>query len=120
MLVGILQDAAVTTASYSICYILEKHMKPFTDAEIIRNVLSALIKFYYLIFDKFSNTNQIISEIKKMQLSDSTCMRCIENIAKDIYNHIIGDLKNCKFFSLAFDSSTDISATSQCSTFVRM
>jgi len=114
--VAVSQDAAVTTASYEICYILGKHMKPFTDAEIVKE---CFISASSLLFDKFSNKNQIISEIKKMQLSDSTCIRRIENIAKHIYNRIIEDLKNCKYFSLAFDSSTDISATSQCSIFVR-
>lgn len=54
-----------------------------------------------------------------MQLSDSTFARRIEDIAKHIFYRIIEDMKKCKYFSLAFDSSTDISATSQCSVFVR-
>ncbi|XP_023212740.1 general transcription factor II-I repeat domain-containing protein 2-like [Centruroides sculpturatus] len=116
MSVAIVQDAAVTKASYEICYILGKHMKPFTDAEIVKE---CFLSASNVLFDKFSNKNQIISEIKKIQLSDSTCVRRIEDIANHICDNVIEDLKNCKFFSLAFDSSTDISATSQCSVFVR-
>ncbi|KAL4101107.1 hypothetical protein QTP88_021127 [Uroleucon formosanum] len=69
MTVAVSRDAAVTTASYEICYILGKHMKPFTDAEIVKE---CFISASSLLFD-----------------------------------------------NLAFDSSTDISGTSQCSIFVR-
>lgn len=110
------QYVAVTRASYEICYILGKHLKPFTDAEVVKE---CFVNASNVLFDKFGNKKQIISEIKKIQLSDSTCVRRIEDIAKHIFDRIIDDLKNCKYFSLAFDSSTDISATSQCSVFVR-
>lgn len=109
-------DAAVTRASYEICYILGKHMKPFTDAEVVKE---CFLSASNILFDKFSNKSQIISQIKSMQISDSTFARRIEDIAKHIFNRIIEDMKKCQYFSLAFDASTDISATSQCSVFVR-
>lgn len=77
MSVAISQDAVVTAASYEVCYILGKHMKPFTDAEIVKE---CFISASNLLFEKFSNKNQIISEIKKMQLSDSNCIRRIVDI----------------------------------------
>ncbi|CAG9839337.1 unnamed protein product [Diabrotica balteata] len=110
------QDVSVTRASYEICYLLGKHMKPFTDAEIVKK---CSINASNILFEKFSNKTQIISQIRQLQLSDSTCVRRIEDISKHIFNHIIDDLKNCKYWSLAFDSNTDISSTSQCSLFVR-
>lgn len=55
--VAVSQDAAVTTASYEICYILGKHMKPFTDAKIVKE---CFISASSLLLDKFSNKNQII------------------------------------------------------------
>ncbi|KFM69639.1 Zinc finger BED domain-containing protein 5, partial [Stegodyphus mimosarum] len=110
------QDAAVTKASYEICYILGKNMKPFTGAEIVKE---CFLTASSVLFDKFNNKNQVIGEIKELQLSDSTCVRRIEDIAHYIRDRIVQDLKYCKFFSVAFDSSTDISATSQCSVFVR-
>lgn len=116
MSVALSQDSAVTKASYEICYILGKHMKPFTDAEIVKE---CFVSAANILFDKFSNKKQILSDIKKLQLSDSTCMRRIEDISKFICDDILDNLRKCKFFSLAFDSSTDISATSQCSVFVR-
>lgn len=116
MSVSMSQDVAVTRASYEICYLLGKHMKPFTDAEIVKE---CFINASNILFEKFSNKPQIISQIRKLQLSDSTCVRRIEDISKHIFDHVIDDLKNCKYFSLAFDSSTDVSSTSQCSLFVR-
>lgn len=116
MAVAISQDSAVTKASYEICYILGKHMKPFTDAEIIKE---CFVSTADILFNKYSNKKQILSDIKKLQLSDSTCVRRIEDISKFIGDEILDNLRKCKFFSLAFDSSTDISSTSQCSVFVR-
>lgn len=88
----------------------------FTDAEIVKE---CFINASNILFKKFSNKSQIISQIRHLQLSDSTCVRGIEDISKHIFDRIIDDLKNCKYFSLAFDSSTDVSSTSQCSLFVR-
>lgn len=116
MSVALSQDSAVTKASYEICYILGKHMKPFTDAEIVKE---CFVSAADILFDKFSNKKQILADIKKIQLSDSTCTRRIEDISKYIHEDVLDNLRKCKFFSLAFDSSTDISATSQCSLFVR-
>jgi len=116
MSAAISQHISVTSASYEVCYVLGKHMKPFTDAEIVKE---CFISASNVLFDSFSNKSQIISKIKDMQLSDSTCVRRIEHIGKHIADHVMEDWKNCKYFSLAIDSSTDISATSQCSLFIR-
>ncbi|XP_023228929.1 protein ZBED8-like [Centruroides sculpturatus] len=114
----LVEDEAVTKASYEICYILSKHMKPFTDAEIVKE---CFLTASNVLFDKFSNKNQIISEIKKSSfqiLPVLDVLKILQTIPR-ICDNVIEDLKNCKFFSLAFDSSTDILATSQCSVFVR-
>lgn len=54
-----------------------------TDAEIVKE---CFINASYVLFDKCNNKNKlklkIKSDIKTMQLSDSTCIRRIENIAK--------------------------------------
>lgn len=62
MSVALSQDSAVTKASYEICYILGKHMKPFTDAEIVKE---CFVSAANILFDKFSNKKQILSDIKK-------------------------------------------------------
>ena len=46
--------------SCEICYILGKHIKPFTDAEVVKECfLSAL----NILFEKFIKKTQIISQI---------------------------------------------------------
>ncbi|GBP75205.1 SCAN domain-containing protein 3 [Eumeta japonica] len=114
MAVSMSQDIAVTRASYEICYLLGKNMKPFTDAEIVKE---CFINASNILFDKFSSKTQLISQIRQLQLSDSICVRRIEDISKHVSDCIIDDLKNCKYFSLAFDSSADVSSKSQCSVF---
>ncbi|CAK1600072.1 unnamed protein product [Parnassius mnemosyne] len=52
MSVALSQDSAVTKASYEICYILGKHMKPFSDAEIVKECFDNAANIF---FDKFSN-----------------------------------------------------------------
>lgn len=62
MSVALSQDSAVTKASHEICYILGKRMKPFTDAEIVKE---CFISAANILFDKYSNKKQILSYIKK-------------------------------------------------------
>lgn len=62
MFAALSQDSAVTKASYEISYILGKHMKPFTDAEIVKE---CFISAANILFDKYSNKKQIVSDIKK-------------------------------------------------------
>lgn len=57
--------------------------------------------------------------LKKLTLSESTCRRRVEDLSKNMFEAVIDRLKNCKYFSLACDSSTDISSMPQCSLFVR-
>ena len=79
MTVSVSQDVEVTRASYEICYLLGKHMKPLTDAETMKE---CFINASNILFEKFSNKTQIISQIRQLQLSDSTCVRRIEEISK--------------------------------------
>lgn len=65
-----------------IFYVLSMRMKPFIDAEVVKEYF---INISNLLFDKFTYTNQIISEIEKMLLFDSFCIKRIENIAKHTY-----------------------------------
>lgn len=110
------QNEAITKASYQVCNILAKRMKPFTDAELIKE---CMITVCQTLFQNFSNSKQIMAEVKKLTLSESTCRRRVEDISKNLLEAVIIKLKNCKYFSLACDSSTDITSMSQCSLFVR-
>uniref|UniRef100_A0A3P8U5H8 HAT C-terminal dimerisation domain-containing protein n=1 Tax=Amphiprion percula TaxID=161767 RepID=A0A3P8U5H8_AMPPE len=52
-------------------------------------------------------------QISKLQLSDSTLSRHVENILDDLFIKLIDDLKKTQNFNLAIDESTDVSDTVQ-------
>ena len=54
------------------------------------------------------NGKQILDEVSKLQLSDSTCMRRSQDLAANIWLNLTDELQQSKCFSLALDSSTDI------------
>ena len=64
------------------------------------------------------NGKQILDEISKLQLSDSTCMRRSQELAANILLNFTDQLQQSKCFSLALDSSTDKTSISQLLLFV--
>uniref|UniRef100_A0A3P8U3W7 HAT C-terminal dimerisation domain-containing protein n=1 Tax=Amphiprion percula TaxID=161767 RepID=A0A3P8U3W7_AMPPE len=65
------------------------------------------------LFTKFKNKTEISRQISKLQLSDSTLSRHVENILDDLFIKLIDDLKKTQNFNLAIDESTDVSDTVQ-------
>lgn len=116
MLAAVGQSEAITKASYQVCNILAKNMKPFTDAELVKQCMMTVSE---TLFQNFSNSKQILAEINKLSLSESTCRRRIEDISKYMFEEVINKVKLCKYFSLACDSSTDVASMAQFSLFVR-
>lgn len=89
------QDSAVTRASFEVSYMIAKSMKPFTESEMIKECFLVAAE---ALFEKFNNKAAIISQIKSMQLSSTTCTRRIEQIANHMHTNVILNLRNCKFF----------------------
>lgn len=113
---AVTKNELTTKASYLVTEILAKKMKPFTDAEIVKDCIVAVCN---TLFSNLPNSKQIMSEVTKLQLSDSTCVRRCEDMSSNIFLHVMDDLQKCICFSLALDSSTDITSTSQLISFVR-
>ena len=65
------------------------------------------------------NGKQILDEVSKLQLSDSTCMRRSQDLAANILLNLTDELQQSKCFSLALDSSTDITSISQLLLFLK-
>ena len=97
-------------ASYIISKILAKHMKPFSDGEIVKECLEAVSGIY------FPDKKQILPEIC---LSRRTITRRVEEMAEDIENSLKIKISELQFISLALDESTDISDTVQLAVFIR-
>jgi len=71
------------------------------------------------LFCNFSNFKEIRDQISNLQLSETTCARRIEHLGNHVFDSVINELIECRFFSLAIDSSVDISSISQLILFVR-
>lgn len=110
------KNELTTKASYQVTEILAQKMKPFSDAEIVKECVVTICK---TLFSHLSNGKQILDEVSKLQLSDSTCMRRSQDLAANIALNITDELQQCKYFSLALDSSTDITSVSQLLLFVK-
>lgn len=91
-------------------------MKPFTDAKMIKDCVVTVCN---TLFSKLPNSKQIMIEVSKIQLSDFTCARRCNDISSNMFLNVIGDLQQCICFSLALDSSTDITSISQLILFTR-
>ncbi len=72
----------LTEASFEIAWVLARgKKKTFSDSEIVKDCFLASAE---ILFAEFDNKDAIIKQIKGLQLSDSTIMRRIENIGKDV------------------------------------
>ncbi len=100
----------LTEASFEIAWILAKHKKAFTDAEIIKGCFLASSEIMYA---DFNNKDEIIKQIRGLQLSDTTVMRRVEELGKDIRGQLIADLSAAPCFSIALDESTDVCDVAQ-------
>ncbi len=72
-----------------------------------------------ILFAEFDNKDAIIKQIKGLQLSDSTIMRRIENIGKDVSDQLCADVSAAQCFSIAVDESTDLTDVAQLCVWVR-
>lgn len=99
-----------TKAFYLITEILVKKMKPFIDTEIVRDCIVAECN---TLFSNLLNSKKIMSEVAKLQLPHSTCVRRCEDMCSNIFLHIMDDLQKCICCSFTLDLATDITSTSK-------
>lgn len=111
------QSKAATIASFKISYLLAKNKKPFEDGTVVKE---AFLEAGETLFANFKNKAEILAAIKELQLSRPTVTRRVEIIGKDIEQKLKSDIMECRYFSLQFDESTDITDTAQLCVFIRM
>lgn len=88
-----------TEAFMRILWILAKHMKPFTDADIIKE---CMVEAGIALFD---SKNDIMETIRNIPLSTSSNTR---NTAKENHSKIIQFLSASGYYALAIGESCDI------------
>ena len=90
--------------------LIAKKMKPFSDGELLKDCLEAVIK------DALPDKNKLFSSIN---LSRQTICCRIDDISIEIVVTLRDQINQFKAYSLTFDESTDISDTSQLVIFIR-
>ncbi|KAL4131458.1 hypothetical protein QTP88_008769 [Uroleucon formosanum] len=104
------QPSNIIKASYSVSFLIAKKMKKFSDGEFVKECLEAVAK------DILPDKNKLFSNIS---LSRQTVCRRINDISNEIIVKLRDRIQDFKYFSIAFDESTDISDTAQLVIFVR-
>ena len=110
-------SARATAASFAVSEVIAKHKKPFADGEYIKQAALALVENAC---SDLPAKDEIIRRITDVPLSGFTVARRTTDIAHDIFRQLVSKIKECDFFSLAFDESTDAGDTAQLCIFARI
>lgn len=105
-----------TAASLRVAWILGKKKRPFTDAEMVKECILAVVE-EVVTEDKVRA--QVMSCIKSIPMSDTTTARRLDILATDVFETLLDQLRKADFISLAVDESTDNSDIAQLCLFVR-
>ncbi|CAL9706387.1 unnamed protein product [Knipowitschia caucasica] len=112
---GLTTQEKVSSASLKASWILARHGKPFTDAEVMKDVMVSVLQ--ELSTDKTADA--LIASVKQMPLSARTAVRRIEALSSDIHGKITRALHKADHYSLAIDESTDTTDVAQMCVYVQ-
>ncbi|KAJ4935313.1 hypothetical protein JOQ06_016849 [Pogonophryne albipinna] len=107
---GLTAQQKVTTASLKASWVLAKHNRPFTDAEVFKEVMVTVLE--ELATDK--SMDGVIASVKQVSLSARSAIRRIEALSDAVQGVIIKGLSQANYFSLAIDESTDSTVVRLC------
>ncbi|KAL4082946.1 hypothetical protein QTP88_029444 [Uroleucon formosanum] len=102
----------IVKASYLASLIIAKNGKPHTIGETL--VLPAAKEIVRCVLG-----DKAAKEIEKVSLSNDTVKRRIDDMSSNIKNKLLLYLKDCNFFALQIDESTDITNMAQLMVFIR-
>ncbi|XP_039610054.1 general transcription factor II-I repeat domain-containing protein 2-like [Polypterus senegalus] len=102
----------VTEASLSIVWVLGRHKKAFTDAEVVKECMMSASSVLF-------SDKKCVELIQQIPLSDSTASRRADDLSDNVGGQLISDLKQAELFALVCDESTDKTDMSQLCVFTR-
>ena len=106
------QTKKCLTASYEIAHLIALDKKPHSVGE-------SLIKPSILVAAQHVLGQSAEEKVSQISLSNNTIKSRLDEMAADIMQQVIEDLRTCSEFSLQCDESTDIASCSHLSVFVR-
>uniref|UniRef100_A0A671WXQ4 DUF4371 domain-containing protein n=1 Tax=Sparus aurata TaxID=8175 RepID=A0A671WXQ4_SPAAU len=103
-------------ASLRVAWTLTRQKRPFTEAETVKDCMLAVID-EVVVDEKVRES--VTSSIKKVPLSDTSTLRRVELLAKDVSRQLLDNLKKTDVMSIAVDESTDCTDMAQLCIYVR-
>ncbi|UYV82063.1 EPM2AIP1 [Cordylochernes scorpioides] len=104
------EQEAATRASFRVALEIAKRGKPFTDGEMIKECIIAVVE---------EMCPEKVNLLKTVSMSANTVARRVENIAENISSQLFDKNGHVEWFSLALDESTDVSDTAQVLLYIR-
>lgn len=102
-----------TEAALRVCWTLNKHQKPFSDSEIVKECMLEVATALFV------EKNDVITAIQSIPLSARSNTRRTEILAAEIKTTLLELLEKAPCYALALDESSDIVDDEQMSIFVR-
>ena len=113
---GLTSQQKVTSASLKASWVLTKHNKAFTDAEVFKETMVTVLE-ELAAGDKAMDG--VVASVKQLSLSAKTAVRRIEVLSDAVHGEVIGGLRRANNFSMALDESTDNTDVAQLCVYVR-
>lgn len=107
-----LQNTASVQASFEVALEIAKTKKPYTIGETL--IKPCMLKMVRLILGEASEI-----KMRQISLSDNTIRRRITEMALDVKEQVLSEIKMSPLFAFQLDESTDVSSCSQLLAFVR-
>ncbi|UYV64114.1 K02A2.6-like, partial [Cordylochernes scorpioides] len=104
------EQEAATRASFRVALEIAKRGKPFTDGEMIKECIIAVVE---------EMCPEKVNLLNTVSMSANTVARRVENIAENISSQLFNKNGHVEWFSLALDESTDVSDTAQVLIYIR-
>ncbi|UYV69630.1 EPM2AIP1 [Cordylochernes scorpioides] len=104
------EQEAATRASFRVALEIAKRGKPFTDGEMIKECIIAVVE---------EMCPEKVNLLKPVSMSANTVARRVENIAENISSQLFDKNGHVEWFSLALNESTDVSDTAQVLIYIR-
>lgn len=112
---GLTTQEKVASASLKASWILARHGRPFTDAELFKDVMISVLE--ELSTDK--STDALIASVKQVPLSARTAVRRVDALSSAVQGQLLDALRKADWYSLATDESTDNTDVAQMCVYVR-
>ncbi|XDV14469.1 hypothetical protein PO909_014711, partial [Leuciscus waleckii] len=90
--------------------------RPFTESETIKDCMLAVVD--EMIVDQ-KMKDHVSSSIKKVPLSDTSALRRVDLLAKDVFDKLLENIQKTELMSIDIDESTDTTDVAQMCVYVR-